>query len=262
MNYTAKRNDCISQAVSMLRPAFKSAMMGLVSAFFLAGMSCATPSANLQNNESFSNLPLDPENPTLADGASAESAVSDSESTSRRITFDWPVNEARMTRGFFTKPKKRRGRPHLGIDLASPKGTPIYAAHSGLIIYVGKQFSGYGRMVMIEGKDGFASLYAHLSKTLVRAGTQVVKGELIGQMGRTGRATGVHLHFEIRKKDGPVDPLMYLPGGANLVRQAKIRYAPEITSGLFDDSWATTGVSDARNFGGPPSVRENHIHSF
>jgi hypothetical protein len=135
--------------------------------------------------------------------------------------FDWPVNEARMTRGFFLKPQKKRGRPHLGIDLAAPKGTSIYSAHEGLVIYVGREFRGYGRMVMVEGKDGFASLYAHLSKALVKAGSRVEKGQLIGEMGRTGRATGVHLHFEIRMKDGPVDPLNYLPGGQEIVRQVR-----------------------------------------
>ncbi|MBX3019370.1 MAG: M23 family metallopeptidase [Bdellovibrionaceae bacterium] len=139
--------------------------------------------------------------------------------------FDWPVDEARMTRGFFLKPKKKRGRPHLGIDLAAPKGTPIYAAHEGLVIYVGREFRGYGRMVMVEGKDGFATLYAHLSKSSIKAGTTVAKGDLIGEMGRTGRATGVHLHFEIRMKDGPVDPLNFLPGGHELARQAsRIRF--------------------------------------
>lgn len=142
------------------------------------------------------------------------------------LLFDWPVDEARMTRGFFLKPKKRRGRPHLGIDLAAPKGTPIYAAHAGLVIYVGREFRGYGRMVMVEGKDGFATLYAHLSKSLVKAGSQVAKGDLLGEMGRTGRATGVHLHFEIRMKDGPVDPLNYLPGGHELARQAERRRFP------------------------------------
>lgn len=146
-------------------------------------------------------------------------AVSDRGTSTQN--FDWPVDEARMTRGFFLKPKKKRGRPHLGIDLAAPKGTPIYAAHEGLIIYVGREFRGYGRMIMVEGREGFATLYAHLSKSLVKAGTRVKKGSLIGEMGRTGRATGVHLHFEIRMKDGPVDPLNYLPGGHELARQAR-----------------------------------------
>lgn len=148
--------------------------------------------------------------------------------------FDWPVNEARMTRGFFLKPKKRRGRPHLGIDLAAPKGTPIYAAHDGLVIYVGREFKGYGRMIMVEGKNGFASLYAHLSKSLIRTGAHVTKGDLLGEMGRTGRATGVHLHFEIRMKDGPVDPLTYLPGGDDLSKEARSTRRPLWIPALFD----------------------------
>lgn len=64
--------------------------------------------------------------------------------------FNWPVDSARMTRGFL--PNRRR--PHLGIDLAAPKNTPIFAAHDGVVIYAGKDFRGYGRMVMIEGKKG------------------------------------------------------------------------------------------------------------
>lgn len=159
--------------------------------------------------------------------------------------FDWPVNEARLTRGFFLKPKKKRGRPHLGIDLAAPKGTAIYAAHSGLVIYVGREFSGYGKMVMIEGQDGFASLYAHLSKTLIKAGSRVQKGQLVGEMGRTGRATGVHLHFEIRKKDGPVDPLTYLPGGAELVRQAR---ASRIPAWVIPDLYAVNDSPSSKSW--------------
>lgn len=126
--------------------------------------------------------------------------------------FDWPVDEARMTRGFFLKdPRGHSRRPHFGIDLAAPKKTPIYAAHNGTVIYVGREFRGFGRMIMIEGKGGWATLYAHLSKARVKEGQSVRQGDLIGDMGRTGRATGVHLHFEIRKQSGPVDPMLFLP---------------------------------------------------
>ncbi len=125
--------------------------------------------------------------------------------------FDWPVNQARMTRGFFTHPARKKGRPHLGIDLAAAKNTPILSAHNGLVIYVGREFKGYGRVVMVEGKDGYASLYAHLAKATVRPGQEVKQGQQVGLMGRTGHATGVHLHFEIRRQTGPVDPLNYLP---------------------------------------------------
>lgn len=121
--------------------------------------------------------------------------------------FDWPVDRARMTRGFL--PNKKR--PHLGIDLAALKGTPILASKGGTVIYAGREFRGYGKMVLVESGDGWATLYAHFEKILVAEGQKVLQGEVIGAMGRTGRATGVHLHFEIRKDRGPIDPLPLLP---------------------------------------------------
>ncbi len=147
--------------------------------------------------------------------------------------FDWPVDEARLTRGFKipgktaepvrvkkskkyaknSRRQKRSRRPHLGIDLASAKGTAILASQTGTVIYTGKDFRGYGRMVMIESAQGFATLYAHLDKIHVLEGQKVTRGEVIASMGRTGRATGVHLHFEIRDDHGPVDPLKFLPNG-------------------------------------------------
>ncbi len=126
--------------------------------------------------------------------------------------FDWPVDQARMSRGFL--PNRRK--PHLGVDLAAPKNTKIYASHDGVVIYSGRDFRGFGKMIMIEGTQGWATLYAHLSSSLVREGQKVLQGDSIGLMGRTGHATGVHLHFEIRKAKGPVDPLLYLPGGSRL----------------------------------------------
>lgn len=126
--------------------------------------------------------------------------------------FNWPVDEARMTRGYLPYRKK----PHLGLDLAAPKGTNIYAAHEGTVIYAGRDFRGFGKMVLIEGSRGWATLYAHFSTISVKQGQRVNQGDVIGGMGRTGRATGVHLHFEIRKARGPVDPLLYLPGGTRV----------------------------------------------
>jgi len=128
----------------------------------------------------------------------------------KHFNFDWPVDAARFSRGFFLRSKTKR-RAHYGIDLAAPKGTPILAANHGTVIYVGRAFKGYGRMIMIEAEEGWASLYAHLEKAYVKEGQIVRKGELIGGMGRTGRATGVHLHFEIRHFSDPIDPLTLLP---------------------------------------------------
>lgn len=181
-----------------MKTLLKAATSGLAIGFLLQTLSACS---SVSKNSSVSVSPP----------AKKEVAAEKDLGLSTRRYFDWPVNEARLTRGFFTHPARRKGKPHMGIDLAAPKGTPIMAAHNGLVIYVGKEFRGYGRVVMIEGRDGFASLYAHLSKANVKPGQQVKQGQLVGAMGRTGHATGVHLHFEIRRQTGPVAPLLSLP---------------------------------------------------
>lgn len=133
----------------------------------------------------------------------------------RRPLFDWPVNEARMTRGWLPKGTRRSRRPHKGIDLAAPRGSAVLTSHDGLVIYTGKDFRGFGKMIMIE-KEGWATLYAHLDKIVVFEGQSVKQGEVIGALGNTGRSSGPHLHFEIRKVSGPVDPLPHLPAGEGL----------------------------------------------
>lgn len=153
--------------------------------------------------------------------AKSSATADDGKLVSTKPYFEWPVNEARITRGFFTHPARKRGRPHLGIDLAAPKNTPILSSHAGLVIYVGREFKGYGRVVMVEGRDGYASLYAHLAKATVKPGQEIKQGQQIGLMGRTGHATGVHLHFEIRRQSGPVDPLQYLPRGSAVAQNLR-----------------------------------------
>ncbi len=129
--------------------------------------------------------------------------------------FDWPVDRARLSRGYM--PHTRR--PHMGIDLAAPRKTPVYSAHKGMVIYAGRDFRGFGNMILIESGYGWATLYAHLDKILVSEGQKITLGEPIALMGSTGRSTGPHLHFEIRKDKGPVDPLLYLPGGIEASRK-------------------------------------------
>ncbi|MCC2678861.1 MAG: hypothetical protein K0R29_1437 [Pseudobdellovibrio sp.] len=135
--------------------------------------------------------------------------------------FDWPVWEARMSRGFLPQGTKRRRRPHKGIDLAAPRGSAVMASQDGVVIYTGSAFKGYGKMIMIESidpRDGsnWATLYGHLDKILVFEGKQVRQHEVIGALGNTGRSSGPHLHFEIRRLNGPIDPLPMLPAGEAL----------------------------------------------
>lgn len=122
--------------------------------------------------------------------------------------FDWPVADARLSRGFLLGK-----RWHYGVDLAAPKGTPILAADDGVVIYTGRGFTGYGKLIVVEHSSEWATLYAHLNKFSVREGDKIKRGQKLGEMGRTGRASGVHLHFEIRYNRQPVNPLMYLPQG-------------------------------------------------
>lgn len=129
------------------------------------------------------------------------------------LKLRWPVSSPRITQGF--KPGSRRNR-HQGIDLGGAKNTPILAAHDGKVIYTGRDFRGYGKLVIIESPNGYATFYAHLNTINTREGKWVIGGEKIGGMGRTGRATGVHLHFELRIAEVAVDPAGYF----NTHRQA------------------------------------------
>lgn len=94
---------------------------------------------------------------------------------------------------------------HSGIDLANNAGTNIYASASGIVLF--SEANGtYGNMILISHGNGYSTVYAHLSKQLVKTADQVKKGDLIGKMGSTGRSTGSHLHFEIRENGTPINP--------------------------------------------------------
>lgn len=100
-------------------------------------------------------------------------------------------------------------RLHAGIDIAAPKGSPIYAAKEGRITRAGWA-SGYGLLIEIEHPNGTFTRYAHCSKLLMKAGDKVNQGTEIAQVGSTGRSTGSHLHFEIIKNGKPVNPYGYV----------------------------------------------------
>ena len=122
----------------------------------------------------------------------------------------WPV------RGRISSYYGRRGRHgiHTGIDIPAPKGTAIVAAADGLVIASGKGldgFSKYGRIVILEHANGIRTIYAHNKKNIASRGSCIRTGDVIGEVGDSGNATGPHLHFEIRKYGNPVDPLIYLP---------------------------------------------------
>lgn len=118
----------------------------------------------------------------------------------RVVRFVWP------TRGTITQ---YFWQFHPGIDIANDIGTPELAADGGTVVWAG--WGDYGIYVEIDHGNGFHTVYGHMSKVLVSKGQTVAKGQLIGLMGATGRATGSHLHFEIRFEGVPQNPLDLLP---------------------------------------------------
>jgi murein DD-endopeptidase MepM/ murein hydrolase activator NlpD len=135
-----------------------------------------------------------------------------------RVPYAMPVTSGfRFTSGYGYRrdPKRGGNRLHRGIDLAAPRGTPIFATADGVVTSA-KFESGYGNTVRIQHDFGFETVYAHQSKILVRPGQQVSRGARIGDMGSTGRSTGVHLHYEVHLRGQPVNPMTYLEAARNV----------------------------------------------
>lgn len=121
--------------------------------------------------------------------------------------FIWPARGV-LTSGY----GQRWGRPHRGIDIAAPIGTPIVAAAPGVVTYSGYNDGGFGYLVEVDHADGTMTRYAHNNRLLVKAGQQVNQGEQVSEMGSTGFSTGPHLHFEIHPGGkGAVNPIALLP---------------------------------------------------
>jgi murein DD-endopeptidase MepM/ murein hydrolase activator NlpD len=119
--------------------------------------------------------------------------------------FVWPV-AGRVTSRFGL----RRNHHHDGIDISAPRGTPVYAAASGRVIHADASLSGYGKMVILKHGDRYSTVYAHNDRLFVEVGQFVERGERIAEVGKTGRASSPHLHFEIRYDGRPRDPLGHL----------------------------------------------------
>lgn len=124
-----------------------------------------------------------------------------------RTRFMWPLKKFRISSRFGI----RKSKKHDGIDLRAPRGTPILAAADGKVIFSGQGPSGYGKIVIIKHDGGSISVYAHNEKNIAVKGRSVKMGETIATVGRSGRADGYHLHFELRINRKPVDPEKYLP---------------------------------------------------
>ncbi|MFA5140373.1 MAG: M23 family metallopeptidase [Elusimicrobiota bacterium] len=119
----------------------------------------------------------------------------------------WPLEAGVVSSEF----GPRWGGTHQGIDIAADKGTPIFAAAPGEVVYSGSGLRGYGNVVILRHDQDTTSIYAHNSKNFAQKGLNVAQGTRIAALGSTGHSTGPHLHFEIRKGNNPVPPRTLLP---------------------------------------------------
>ena len=123
----------------------------------------------------------------------------------------------RFTSGFGYRkdPKTKKKTMHHGVDFAAPKGTLIYSTGDGIVTHAGWKGS-YGLLVTIKHAFGFQTRYAHNSRIFVKVGNRVSRGDKISAMGSTGRSTGTHLHYEVRRNNKPLNPTIFIKAGRNV----------------------------------------------
>ncbi len=122
----------------------------------------------------------------------------------------YPVAGGRVTSRFGNRrsPNSNRKEFHKGYDIGAPRGTPIKVTADGIVQFVGRN-GGYGKMITVNHGNGYITRYAHADKLLKKRGSVVKKGEVIALVGNTGRSTGPHVHYEVRRNGVPVDPKNY-----------------------------------------------------
>lgn len=119
---------------------------------------------------------------------------------------------------------------HAGMDLADKVGSPVIAAGDGVVVFTGWRL-GYGNLVEIKHEKGFTTRYGHLYKSVVKEGQRVTAGDLVALLGSTGRSTGPHLHFEVRRDDNPLNPVPFIKDTrAEVVQMARTGRGKELLS--------------------------------
>jgi murein DD-endopeptidase MepM/ murein hydrolase activator NlpD len=132
----------------------------------------------------------------------------------------WPVDLSAhvITSGYGVQ----RGRRvfHRGVDIAAPRGATVIATAPG-VATLAHDGGGYGHYIVIDHGNGYSTLYAHLLETRVRDGDRVAAGQTIGRVGKSGNATGYHLHYEVHRGGATVDPRLYLPGSTSSLAKTR-----------------------------------------
>jgi murein DD-endopeptidase MepM/ murein hydrolase activator NlpD len=111
--------------------------------------------------------------------------------------------------GYRIDPVYKTVKLHPGLDFTSPSGTPIYATADGVVETAGNRGDGYGNLVIINHGYGYKTLYGHMYRIKIRGGQRVIRGEVIGWVGSTGKSTGPHCHYEVIKNGNKIDPIYF-----------------------------------------------------
>lgn len=141
-----------------------------------------------------------------------ETLIMERELKSHTMPDGWPLTTGGVvtsTFGLRRHPITGRRSMHKGIDIAARHGADIVAMADGLVIFSGRK-NGYGKIVEIRHPDGLETCYAHNARNLVSEGELVTKGQVIAKLGSTGRSTGPHVHFEVRRNGQAIDPMRFL----------------------------------------------------
>ena len=134
----------------------------------------------------------------------------------------WPVS-GQVTSEFGLRPAPGSGgsRHHPGMDIGAPPGARVEASAAGMVTFAGDS-RGYGRMVVVDHGGDLKTVYAHLATVFAHEGQAVRQGDLLGAVGMTGTTTGPHLHYEVRFRGEPVDPMCYVGGRAPLGTRTRL----------------------------------------
>jgi len=215
-NLNAQRQD---RMLSQLEDALTVSMVPLSSMFDAAGLDVDSLLANVRQNFSGTGgisrerAEALPEFDTRVQGIMVKlEELASLNAAASRIPLVNPIRSGyRLSSPF----GPRGGRLHKGLDMASSLNTPIYASADATVKFSGTQ-SGYGNVVVLDHGGGYETYYAHLNRRLVTVGQTISRGDRIALMGNTGRSTGVHLHYEIRKDGVAVNPMTYIKAGRNV----------------------------------------------
>jgi len=148
-------------------------------------------------------------------GASMDEAMETLESNRERLAATPTISPSSgYLSSLFSRnrrhPTLKISRPHQGIDIAAPIGEPILAPAAGRVVFAGNRSGGYGNTVEIDHGHGYVTLFAHISRILVRVGEKVERGQTIAEVGATGLTSGPHLHYEVELNGVAVDPLNFI----------------------------------------------------